>query len=49
MSTCEICDGDSFYDQDGKFYCDNCGIQSQVCLEVALMKKILDEKSIRKY
>ena len=47
MPTCEICDSDSFYDQDGKFYCDNCGIQSQVSLEVALRKKVLMKKAYK--
>ncbi|XP_057293268.1 uncharacterized protein LOC130621916 [Hydractinia symbiolongicarpus] len=48
MPTCELCDGESFYDQNGKFYCANCGTQSQD-MQVEVQQEIdMDVTQVRK-
>jgi len=38
MFTCDICDGQNYYEQDGLFYCKECGTQSQVCKQLGYVR-----------
>lgn len=38
--TCATCDGDSYYEQDGLYFCNECNAQSQVSASIEIILEI---------